>query len=182
MEYVEYTPFFCAATETIKDTVNNTMNNRGKAPNNLLEILTETPTGDHNQLREEREPSVEKPWNNIPAQAQNVALAHVEVYQHNFIGIVQGTSTEWRQNTHHFSYSTDEISRTNNPLDVVREDPISLKELTKGEAKCKMQKTGIVWAINTAEQVLTLPQARREYISSNLANDPPRSVIVSKRK
>ena len=37
--YVESGPFFCAATETIKYRVNNTMQKRGEAPVNYLENL-----------------------------------------------------------------------------------------------------------------------------------------------
>ena len=43
VEYMESASLFCAATETIKDTENNTMKNIGKAPLHPLEILAETP-------------------------------------------------------------------------------------------------------------------------------------------
>ena len=48
MGYVESTPFFCAAMETIKDTVNNSIHKRGKSPVHPLEILAKTPTGERN--------------------------------------------------------------------------------------------------------------------------------------
>ena len=52
MGYVESVPLFCAATETTKDTANNTIHNRGKYPVHPQEMLTETPPVDCNCLRE----------------------------------------------------------------------------------------------------------------------------------
>ena len=37
--------------------------------------------------------------------------------------------------THHLFHSIDKILRPNNPLDVAREEPISLNKLAKGDAK-----------------------------------------------
>ena len=113
--------YFCASTETIKDTANNNMHKIGKARVHPLEILAEAPPGDCDKLREEREASANKYWNNIPAQAQKAALMHVEVYLDNLIGVVQGGPTERRHTTRYFPQSIEELFHPTNPLDVARE-------------------------------------------------------------
>ena len=106
--------------KTIKDTANNTMQNRGKAPVQPLDILAETPPGDHNQLQEERVAISNKAWNNIPSQAQKAELAHVEVYLDNFIGVFQGVQTDCTQITRQFFHSIGELLNPNNPTYVAR--------------------------------------------------------------
>ena len=42
MGHVELAPFFCTATETVKDMVNKTMDSRKMAPKHPLEKMVET--------------------------------------------------------------------------------------------------------------------------------------------
>ena len=99
MGYMESTPFFCAATETIKDIVNNIMHKRGDAPVHPLDILSETLHGDHNQLWEEREASTDKVWNNIPALTPRV---HNEInLWRDFITYLSSRPTLLREITSH---------------------------------------------------------------------------------
>ena len=46
MGYIELVPFFCAATETAKYIVNNTMDSRNEAHEHPLDQLLDTPPAD----------------------------------------------------------------------------------------------------------------------------------------
>ena len=120
MGYVESGPFFCAATETIKDTVNNNMHKIWKAPVHMMEILADTPPIDRDHVREREEASAYKSWDNIPVQAKKAALLQVEVYLDYFIGVLQEGPAERRQMTRHFFQSIDELFHPNNTLEVAR--------------------------------------------------------------
>ena len=54
MGYVESMPFFCTATEKIKDTDNNTIQKKGNAPVHPLYNLAETPPGNQNKTKKKR--------------------------------------------------------------------------------------------------------------------------------
>ena len=94
------------------------------------------------------------------------ALAHVEVYLGDFIGITQGGTKERQQMTRNIFRNINELFRPNNKDDIARKEPISLKKLRKGDAACSTKKVILGWAIDTAKQVLTLPDDRK---SSRLA-------------
>ena len=67
------------------------------------------------------------------------------------------------QMTRHLFHAIDELFRPNNKYDITREEPISLKNIRKGDAAWSTQKVVLGWVINTVNQVLTL--------SDNLKNN-----------
>ena len=105
----------------------------------------------------------------LPSRERQEALTHVEVYLDNFIGVVQGISYKWKYMMHNLCRSLDTLFRTNNPLDVAREEPISLKKLAKVYAQCITRKTVLGWSINTAQPILALPITWREKLEGSLA-------------
>ena len=129
MGYVESAPFFCAATETLKDMVNNTMYSRKTAPAHPLEKLEETsPSSDNSDANQMIVQAYEQ-WRNLPARAYQAALAHVEVYVEKFIGIFQGVPEGRIHMTRRLFCSIDSLFRPNNPLDVAREEQITLNKM-----------------------------------------------------
>ena len=86
-----------------------------------------------------------------------------------------------RQKTCQLFQSIDKLFHHNNTLEVAREDPILLNKIAKGDIKWGRQKTVFDWAINTFNQVFTLPQVRRENIYSRL-EPHPQEARASKQK
>ena len=67
----------------------------------------------------------------------------------------------------------DELFRPNYKDDIAREEPISLKKLRKGDAAWSTKKVIIGWEIDTAKQVLTLPEDRKSSLLALLDTAPP---------
>ena len=63
--------------------------------------------------------------------------------------------------TRHLFHNIDELFCPNNKDDIAREEPISIKKLRKGDAAWSTNKVILGWAIDTAKQVLTLPEDRK---------------------
>ena len=70
--------------------------------------------------------------------------------------------------TRHMFCTIDNLFRPNNSTYRDRLNPISDKKLKKGDACWSTIKTVLGWAINTARQVLTLPQARKGNLDKSL--------------
>ena len=111
-------------------------------------------------------------WSKVPPQTIWVALAHIEVYLDDFIGVIQGGPTEQNQMIHKLFYSIDKLFLPINTQGQAIEEPISLNKLTKVDAKWNTTKTVLGWAVDTAKLVLTLPQTRRSKIYSSLESLP----------
>ena len=83
--------------------------------------------------------------------------------------------------TRHISRTIDEIFRPNDKYDITREEPISLKKLRKGDATWSTKKVILGWAIDTAKQVLTLPEDRKASLLALLDTVPPSASRCSRR-
>ena len=123
MGYVESAPFFCDATETAKDMVNNTMNDIMNTPEHPLEGILETPTETENQKAQEATAIAEKAWHRISLQVQKTVLDHIEVYLNNFIGVTHGGPSEQRQMMLRLFRPIDTLLRPKKPLDVAMRIP-----------------------------------------------------------
>ena len=75
--------------------------------------------------------------------------------------------------TRHLFRAIDELFRPNDKDDIVREEPISLKKLRKGDAAWSTKKVIPGWAIDTAKKVLTLPEDRKASLLALLDTVPP---------
>ena len=83
---------------------------------------------------------------------------------------------------HHIFKSIDELFIYKNQLDVGRKDPISLKKLLKGYARCITKKTDLSWETHVFPRVLTLPQAWINKIFCYLDSITNKLSTFSKRK
>ena len=84
--------------------------------------------------------------------------------------------------TRHLFRAIDELFCPNDKDDIAREEPISLKKLCKGDAEWSTKKVILGWAIDTAKQVLTLPEDRKSSLISLLDTAPPSASQCSRRR
>ena len=84
--------------------------------------------------------------------------------------------------TRHLFRAIDEIFRPNDQDDIAREESISLKKLRKGDAAWSTMKVILGWAIDTAKQVLTLPEDRKSSLLALLDTVPPIASRCSRRR
>ena len=73
--------------------------------------------------------------------------------------------------TRHLFRAINELFRPKE--NIAREEPISLKKLCKGDAAWSTKKVILGWAIDTAKQVLTLPDDRKSSLLYLLDTIPP---------
>ena len=143
------------------------------APPHHLEDLAETKQPDTTAEDEAATLVADKYWEALSPHARATALAHVEVCLDDFIGITQGGAKERRQMTRYLFRNIDELFRPNNKDDIAQEEPISLQKLRKGDAAWSTKKFILGWAINTAKQVITLPEYRKSSLLALLDTSPP---------
>ena len=83
--------------------------------------------------------------------------------------------------TRHLFCAINNLFRPNNKDDIVWEEPISFKKLCKGYAVWNMHKVVLKWSINTAKQVLTLPDDFNSNLFSLIDTIPPSASRCSRR-
>ena len=74
----------------VKDILNKTMKYRRDSPYNPLQQLVDKPPLEEDKPAAETETKPEKAWSSLSIRARQEALAHVEFYLENFIGVIQG--------------------------------------------------------------------------------------------
>ena len=84
--------------------------------------------------------------------------------------------------TQHLFRAIDELFCFNNKDDISWEDPISLKNLRKGDAAWSTQKVVLGWAIDTVKQLLTLPDDRKTNLLALLDTILPSASRCSRRR
>ena len=84
--------------------------------------------------------------------------------------------------TQHLFRAIDELFCPNSKDNTAREEPISLKKLSKGDAAWSTQKVVLGWAINTVKQVLTLPDDHKTNLLDLLDTIPPSASRCSRRR
>ena len=88
--YMYYAAFFCMATETVKERTLANLDSQSQAPPHLLETLVDFTQEDNSNSFLTPDDTQDREWSNLSSQARAAALANVEVYLGDFIGIVQG--------------------------------------------------------------------------------------------
>ena len=89
-------------------------------------------------------------------------LAYVDIYMDDFLGLAQGhPGLRERVRTTIFR-SIDDVLRPNDPTDnILRNEPISLSKLAKGDAKWATRKVLLGWIVDTVSETIELPEHRR---------------------
>ena len=166
----------------MKDRALDTLYMRHTAPPHHLENLAETKPPETTEEEVAATLAADKDWEALSLDARATALAHVEVYLDDFIGITQGGAKERRQMTRNLFRAINELFRPNDKNDIAREETISLKKLRKGDAAWSTKKVILGWAIDTAKQVLTLPEDRKSSLPALLDTIPPSASRCSRRR
>ena len=184
MGYVESAAFFCAKTETVKDFALDNLSTRHTAPPHHLENLADTKSPQTSSEEVTPMIDVNKNWESLSPHARDTSLAHVNIYLDDFIGIVQGGLDERQQMMRHLFRAIKKIFRPNTKDDTSQEEPISLKNLRKGDATWSTQKVVLGWAIDTVKQVLTFPEDIKIKLLDLIdppTTPPPRTSQCSRR-
>ena len=74
------------------------------------------------------------------------------------------------------------LFRPNDKDDIAREEPISLKKLRKGDNAWITKKVILGWTIDTAKQVITIPEDRKSSLLDLLDTAPPSASQFSRRR
>jgi hypothetical protein len=168
MGWTESAPYFCAATETIVDLVNDSFQSGRVHPPHRLEPLLDFST-DPRPSSPHRGPSP------LHHQVYDTPVAHADVYIDDIIGIWQPASMSKQQFTRHIFHTIDKVFRPSEPSDPpARTEPISTKKLDKGDGNLTTRKTILGWTLDTIDYTLELPD-RRLHRLMQLLDELPRS-------
>ena len=179
MRYVESSAFFCATTETVKDRTIDTLSLRHNGPAHHHRDLADTKPPQTSAEDAEAKLEANCKWEVLSPHARATSLAHVKIYLDDFISIVQVGPTERRQITGHLFRAIDDLFRHNDKDNIVREEPIFLKKLRKGDATWSTQKIVFGWSIDTVKQVLILPDnCKRNLFSLIYPITPQRQPMI----
>ena len=78
-----------------------------------------------------------------------------------FVGVIQRGPEEWRHTSRYLFCFINNLVRPKTLLDVAREEPISMKNILKGDTKLSTNKTFLIWVVNIAQLVFALPKTRK---------------------
>lgn len=185
MGWLESPPYFNAATETIADLANATLGQRH--PPHRLDATAETP-GDAPPAVEPAQLTPYRGQTPLPVPTHHTTphyhrpLAYWDVYVDDFIGLSQGNQWRRRNVKRALLQALDSVFRPLAPDDNPhRQEPGSVKKMTKGEATWATRKTVLGWTIDTTKGTLELPPHRAARLDQLLASVAPAQRRVAKR-
>ena len=187
MGWVESPPYFCAATETIADLVNNWPAHVLPAPHPMEEVSqTPPPTNDTSLGGSPVFQPVSPPPSNpaLPAcqpepltGAPSVLrpflrpVSHTDVYVDDFCQLIQGPPRARMNHLRRLLHSIDAVFR---PLDdndsPLRKSVPSLKKFLAGDAFWATRKILLGWLVDTIRQTLELPPHRIQRLQDLFEN------------
>ena len=178
MGWVSSPPYFCAATETVADVSNARIMLGDKPARHRLdrvadsEPVLDSSTSPSHSYRPLRRPSGPKR-----------PLGRFEVYVDDFCGVVQGGKRRRRRVRRVLFDTLDRVFR---PIDgddpPLRQEPVSVKKLRKGDASWGTRKQILGWLVDTIASTLELPPHRRERLIAILDLIPSTQKRVSLKK
>lgn len=177
MGWVESPPLFCVATETIADLANASLQQGISVPPHRLRALADTPAPPFEIPRPPELTTFESTaLPNHPVGPCRRPLKYVDVYVDNFIGLAQGNSNTCNQVRDHLFMAIDKVFRPASPSEEKqRQEPASIKKLSKGDGCWSTQKQVLGWDIDTLAQTINLPPWRLKRLVDILADYPPRA-------
>ena len=151
MGWCESPPFFCAGTETARDTIDKLIKQNTSLPPHRFEKLMM--------------PTAIEPQQVVDISTNTPDTTLIEVFVDDFIGATNNTSTEHltkvsRAMIHgvHSIFPPPDISGHNG------QDPVSEPKLTKGEGYWDYEKEVLGWILNGKNYTLQLPPPKCEVI------------------
>ena len=89
------------------------------------------------------------------------ALAYIDIFVDNFLGITQGNKARQEEVKRALLYSLDNVLRPLLATDLpTRQDPASLKKMKQGDSTWATQKILLGWVIDLVRGTIHLPQHR----------------------
>ena len=114
---------------------------------------------------------------------RRASIRHTDVYVDDFIQAMQGNPTKLRRYRRRLFNVIHQIFRPLESSDpAVRNDPISLKKLLKGDAAWSTVKTVLGWVLDTVAGTIHLPERRQNRLHEILASINPTQRRISLRK
>jgi hypothetical protein len=165
MGWINSTPYFTAATETIADLANSSLSCKTKFPPHRLEGISETDPTSVAYYVDSPSPvapsvATEVPEDRVHSYAQRPIAAH-DLYVDDFLSLVQGGPKRRLQVKRSLLHALDSVFRgLEQSDDQHRQEPASVKKFLKGDGKWATRKVVLGWLIDTVQKTIQLPQHR----------------------
>jgi hypothetical protein len=163
MGWTESPPAFSATTETITDLANSMLQSKISQPPHRLEQYVNTHVANNQSSR------AAPPSRNIFTNP----VAAVDVYVDDIIAMVQGDPEQRTQMTRTILHAIDRVFR---PLEAnepkVRQEPVSIDKLRKGDGNLSTTKEILGWELNTLNMTISLKPRRLQRLRQILQDLP----------
>jgi hypothetical protein len=147
MGWVHSPPYFCAATETVADLVNDSLGDPpAELPPHRLEKLADTVPPDEEEMQQPTVflPTVPVPITIAPGNMEDAPLAYTDPYVDNFLALSQGNCNRRKQVQRVLLHTMDTVFRPLSPSDSpYRQEPISIKNLSREMAHGRPKKSSL---------------------------------------
>ena len=163
-------PYFCAVTETVADLANESLQAEPPlttTPHRLDQVADTPPPPDEPFSIPTLSQRMHPPEWQSPQQQ---ALAYVDVYMDDFLGVAQGTPQRRTTIRRAIFSALDRVLRplatNDNPL---RQEPASIRKLMAGDGAWHTRKVILGWMVDSVQGTLTLPPHRQQCLLTILA-------------
>jgi hypothetical protein len=190
MGWRESPPYFSTATETTADLLANSSLSKGvpQAPHRLDRISKTPPIQETIAAPRGCQPNLPRSLP-LPPKRQRMQrtirklAAYWDVYVDDFIGLCQGGRNRRRTVKRHLLHSLDQVLRKLEPEDSQhRQEPASVKKLTKGDACWTTRKIILGWVVDTVAETVELPQHRVQRLQVILGSIRPHQRRVAAKQ
>lgn len=175
MGWKESPPSFCSATETVADVANDVIKHQWPttSKSHRLDALAETPIG--NPIASVGPPA-------LPSKTATHVTRPVhqwDIYVDDFLGLAQGKPATRLRVKRALFQSLDKVFRPLSPDDnPMRQEPVSVKKLKKGDATWATTKRMLGWNIDSVKGTIALTPRRRERLLAILNTITPNQCTV----
>ena len=187
MGWLSAPPNFCVLTETVTDLANAPELPFPVDHPHRLEALAATLPAP------EPDAPVQAPVNTKAGAAMAVSLhpkgprkkpiASYDVYMDDFLGLGQGRPRKLQAIRRRLFHCIDRVLRPLSPDDpATRQEPISTKKLSKGDAAWATRKVMLGWLVDSAAETIELPPRRLERLRSILHSLPRAKKRIATKK
>ena len=184
MGWTESPPYFCSATEKIVDLANDLAHSTWSPPPHPLEVVAATTPGADNAITlTAPAPRTSRvalhrpvPVPTVPrGRRRRCPLRYADVFVDDKILVAQGNPASLNTFRRKLLHLNDCVFRPNDAADdpSIRQEPISLKKLDKGDACWATRKIVLGWLVDTLKGTIELPPHCRDCLGHILATSSP---------
>ena len=110
------------------------------------------------------------------------ALAYIDIFVGDFLGITQGNKDKQEEVKRALLHSLDHVLRPLSPTDLpTRQDPASLKKIKQGDSTWATQKILLGWVIDSVRGTIHFPQHRVTRLTTMLKEVEGQRRVSKKR-